>query len=46
MRLIGFSPRDAALFPTVQGALVAVLGTALSGVVYLGVSAVFSYNFV
>jgi len=44
MRLIGFSPRDAALFPAVQGALVAVLGTALSGVVYLGVSAVFDLS--
>lgn len=41
MRLIGFSPGAAALFPAVQAVLVAVLGAALSGVVYLGVSALF-----
>ncbi len=41
MRLIGFSPAAAALFPAVQALLVAALGSALSGVVYLGVAATF-----
>lgn len=41
LRLIGFSPGAASLFPAVQALLVAALGTALSGVVYLGVAAIF-----